>query len=92
MAQTRIKLNHAGMAQLLKSSGVAADIQRRAEQVAAAARASAPVDTGAYQAGIHVTMETHPSRVEAHVSSDVWYAGILEAKLGILGRALDAAR
>jgi hypothetical protein len=87
-----IKPNGRGIVAMMKEPGIANDMRRRAENVAAAARASAPVDTGAYQASIHVEMETHPARAAAHVVASDWKAHILEARLGILARALDAAR
>jgi hypothetical protein len=88
-----VKLNHRGMAELIKSGGVARDIERRAQQVAAAARSAAPVgETGNYQASIQVVMDDHPTRAAAHVMSDVPYAMIIESRLGVLARALDAAR
>lgn len=90
-AATRVVLNHVGMGQMLKSSGVAAEMHRRAENVAAAARGDSHDDTGAYQNSITVIDEIHPTRAVSHVSADVEYAPILEAKYGILGRALDAA-
>lgn len=87
-----VRLNHAGMAALLHSPGVRADLSARAERVAEAARSAAPVDTGAYKASIRVLIEDHPTRVAAHVSAGVRYAHLVESRLGVLARALDAAR
>jgi hypothetical protein len=88
----RFKLNSAGMREMLKSSGIAADMHRRAEQVAAAARSSAPVESGDYRASIIVTDEMQATRAVSTVGATVEYAPIVEARLGVLGRALDAAR
>ena len=91
MAGSRVVLNHAGMAAMLRSRSVQDEMVRRAELVAAAARASAPVRTGAYKASIHVERATTDRSVARVVSSDR-KAPIIEARLGILARALDAAR
>jgi hypothetical protein len=88
----RFKLNSAGIREMLKSSGIAADMHRRAEQVAAAARSSAPVESGDYKASIVVTDEQQPTRAVSHVGATVEYAPIIESALGVLARSLDAAR
>ena len=91
MARTRIVLNHSGVGQVLKSGPVAAELHRRAEAVAAAARASAPVASGAYLASIEVVDEVHKDRVVSKVVADIGYAMTVEANTGNLSRALDAA-
>ena len=63
----------------------------RAERVAAAARAGAPVQTGEYQESIDVIVEEHPERAAAHVCSDAPHAMLVEANTGNLLRALSAA-
>ena len=87
----KVQLNRRGMGELLKSTGVRAELHRRAERAAAAARASAPVATGAYRAGIRVEDRVHPSRVVSRVVADVPYSMVVESKTGNLARALDAA-
>lgn len=89
---TRVVINSIGIREMLKSPAVAAEMHRRAENVASAARAAAPVETGAYKASIIVTDEEQPSRAVSHVGATVDYAPILESRLGVLGRALDSAR
>lgn len=86
-----VKLNHRGMSELLKSAGVQRFLHERAERAAAAARSSAPVDTGAYRDSIRVQDQTHPSRVVSRVVADVPYAMVVESKTGNLARSLDAA-
>jgi hypothetical protein len=88
----RFKLNSAGVREMLKSQGIAADMHRRAEQVAAAARSNAPVESGNLQASIVVTDEIQPTRAVSHVGATVGYAPIIEAATGFLARSLDAAR
>lgn len=86
-----IKLDHSGMGALLKSAEVRAALHDHAEPVLSAAQDSAPVDTGDYKASLHIEDATTDRAVVRVVASD-WKAGILEAKYGILARALDAAR
>jgi len=92
MTNVRIELNKSGIKALLKSPEVAAELHRRAERVAAAARASAPVDTGAYLAGIEVFDEVHKDRVVSRVYAKAPHSHLVEANTGNLARSLDAAR
>lgn len=91
MAKPKIVLNHSGIGQVLKSPEVAAELHRRAERAAAAARASAPVASGAYLAGIEVVDEVHKDRAVARVYARAPYSHLVEANTGTLARALDAA-
>lgn len=90
MARTRVQLNHPGMAALLRSSGVAGEMHRRAESALGAAQAAAPVASGAYRASLHVEDVT-TDRAVSRVVADVPYALVLEARLRVLGRSIDAA-
>ena len=87
MAGTRFKLNHAGMAALLKSAGVRAVLTPKAEQVLAAAKASAPVDTGAYRDGLHIEHDTTDRAVERVVGGSD-HDMIVEANHGTLASSL----
>jgi hypothetical protein len=80
------------MAQLLKSGPVQAELKRRADKVAAAAKADPHDETGDYEASIQVVPEIHPTRAVAHVTATVPYAMQVEAAHGVLARALSAAR
>ena len=81
------------MSQMLKSAGVVWRLEPARRSCRVPPRKADPHDeTGAYEASIHVEMETHPSRVVAHVVASDWKSHILEARYGILARALDAAR
>lgn len=86
----RIKLNSAGMRELLNSSGVRAELTRRAGAVLSAAKASAPVATGEYVGSLRILQAT-TDRAVVRVGSDAPHAGIVEADRGILARALDSA-
>lgn len=92
MGRFRVRLNDKGMDNLLHSEGVEDDLLKRGEAVATQARQLAPVVSGAYRAGIEAVADDHPTRVAVHVSSSVPYAAIVEARLRVLGRAIDAAR
>jgi hypothetical protein len=92
MAQRiRYVRNDAGIKELLKSSGVEADLVRRAEAAAAAARAGGPQDSGEYVDGIEVEAEQHSDRVVAKVVAKAPHSSHVEANTGNLARSLDAA-
>lgn len=70
--------------------GTRALLHTKAQAVLAAARDSAPVDTGEYRNGLHVA-EAHTDRLVVRVVASDRKGFILEAKYGILSSALDAA-
>jgi hypothetical protein len=86
----RLKLNHGGMAALLKSAEVRAILAPHAERVLAAAQADPHDATGAYEAGLRIEHATTDRAVERVVASD-WKGHIIESKYGILARALGSA-
>lgn len=86
-----IKLDHAGMGELLKSAEVRDALTQRAEKVLAKAKADAPVDTGAYRDSLHIEQAT-TDRAVVRVSGGTDHDWIVEAKTGNLARALDAGR
>jgi hypothetical protein len=86
----RVTLNQVGLGELLKSDEVRQLLTTRAERVLAAAQADPHDDTGDYEAGLHIEQVTTDRAVVRVVSGD-WKGHILEAKYGILSRALDAA-
>ncbi len=91
MARTKVTLKSSGMADLLKSSEVRAALTERAERVLSAAQADPHDDTGDYEAGLHIEQDTTDRAVVRVVSGD-FKGHILEARYGILARALDAGR
>ena len=91
MASTRIKLNSAGIAALLKSSDVRADLTARGERVLSSAQSSAPVASGAYRDSLRVVQDT-TDRAVVRVAANVPHAYVVEANHGTLARALDAGR
>ena len=90
MAGMKFRLNSGGMKALLNDSGVRADLTSRMERVAAAARASAPFETGAYRDGIAIWQDT-TDRAAVRCGSRARHAPLVEAKTGNMARALDAA-
>lgn len=91
MAKTKVKIHSAGIRDILTSSGVESHLRARMEVAAAAARASAPVASGAYRDSIHVEEVRRQDRVVVRVVADVPHALAVEAGTGNLARALDAA-
>lgn len=88
----RIKLNRGGIRDVLGSDGVRAEVTRRAERVAAAARSAAPVASGEYRGSIRVEQATTGGyRAVARVVAGAPHAGVVEANTGNLARSLDAA-
>lgn len=86
----RMEFNDAFFERLGKSPGVTALCVAKAEQVAAAARASAPVDSGAYRSAISVSVVQRSRRNAAVVTASDWKSLLIESKTGNLARALKA--
>ena len=76
---------------ILRSSGVQALEKAAAERVLAAAKASAPVDTGDYKAGLRIEKAEAKHRTVYLVVGTDWKTLLIEAKLGVLARALKSA-
>lgn len=87
---SKVKLNHPGMAALLKSGEVRAMLGEKMRPVLAAAQADPHDDTGAYEASLQIQQHTTDRAVVRVIATDR-KSHILEAKYGILARALDAA-
>ena len=90
MARMKYRLNHPGMAELLKDAGVRADLERRAERVLSRARDSARVVSGEYRDGL-TTQVRVTDRVVVDVVGTAEHSMIVEAATGNLASALDAA-
>jgi hypothetical protein len=85
-----MKFNESFFDQLGGSSRVRAIVTQKAEQVAARARATAPVDTGDYVNGIHVEVKESAHRVVATVVASSEHSMIVESQTGNLRRALNS--
>lgn len=91
MARSKVKLNHAGVKEYLDGGhGVEELLMSKARPVLAAAQADEHDDTGAYEAGLQIQV-VHTDRMVVRVVSTDWKGHILEARYGILSRALDQA-
>lgn len=90
MSGIKVQLNHRTIAELLGSEEVRAELTKRAERVLAAAKASAPVATGAYRDGLHIEQAT-TDRAVVRVRGNTDHDWIVEARTGNLARAIDAA-
>lgn len=86
----RYKQKSAGIRELLNSDEVRDILTPYAERVLAAAQADPHDATGDYEAGLHIEQAT-TDRAVVRVKGSDWKSGILEAKYGILNRALDSA-
>jgi ABC-type uncharacterized transport system YnjBCD ATPase subunit len=83
-----MKWNEGFFSKILTSPGVTSIVRDEAEETAAAARAAAPVDTGAYRDSIHVEVVQTAYRSVARVVASDPKALLLESKYGVLSRAL----
>ena len=93
MARARVVLDSRGVSALLSAPGVRAELERRAQAVAGTARATAPVQSGAYRDSITVESGTspHDGRARAIVKASAPHAHLVEARTGNLARALNSA-
>lgn len=84
----KVKLNSAGIQSYLDGNhGVEALLDAEAEDVADRWRSNAPVESGAYQASIHVETD-RTDRMVKRVTADVDYAMVVEANTGAGARSL----
>lgn len=93
MARPRVILNDAGVRALLTSPGVERELTARMTPVLAAARAAAPVDSGAYHDSLDIWTEVHTGRsrrIAVHVGSRAAHGLQVEGAHGVLSRAFDA--
>lgn len=83
-----MKWNERFFSQLGHSSEVTALVKAKAEEAAAIARVTAPVDTGAYRDSIRVEIVSWPTRNAALVIASDPKALLIESETGNLVRAL----
>jgi type II secretory pathway component PulJ len=90
----RIQLNHGGMAAMLKSGEVRAELNRAAEQMKAAAQQASPIgpeEGGHYRDRFEIENRT-TDRAKVILRNTSPYAAQIEARQRILGSAIDAGR
>jgi hypothetical protein len=91
MAKTTVRWNSATAQRLLDGAGGVRELLRaRAERVLAAAKADPHDETYAYENSLHIE-EDHTDRLVLRVVASDKKSPILEARYGILAKALDAA-
>lgn len=90
--QIRINFNDSFFDQIMNSAGVRAMTRGAAERALNAAKASAPVDTGAYRDGLAVKAVQHEHRTTYMVVGTDAKTMLVESRTGNLRRALKAAR
>lgn len=88
MAKAYVTFNDSYFDEVLNSAGVQRLCRSKAEQALAIARASAPVDTGAYRDGLAVEAKRSAHRTVYRVVGHDRKTLIVEAKTGNLVRAL----
>lgn len=76
---------------VLRSREVAEALDAVAERMAAAARASAPVESGEYRASIRVESDPSRERARVRVVADSPHAVLVESRTGNLKRAAGRA-
>lgn len=91
MSRSSVKLNKAGVRELLTSPEVVAMLEARSQPVLTAAQADPHDLSGDYERGLEIQTTTGGTRARVKVVSTDYKGHILEAKYGILSRALDEA-
>ena len=89
--QTSIEFNQAYFDSILRSSGVQSLEKAAAEKVLAAAKASAPEDTGDYKKGLRIEKAEAKYRTVYLVTGTDPKTLLIESKTGNLARALKSA-
>ncbi len=77
---------------ILHSAGVQALTRRAADKALAYAKANAPVDTGAYRAGLRIQPVQHAHRTTLMVVGTDPKTLLVESQTGNLRKALKAAK
>ncbi|WP_329520508.1 HK97 gp10 family phage protein [Spirillospora sp. NBC_01491] len=94
MAGPRVKYeaDRRSMRAFLSSPEMARIVEAVARKGQAAARALAPRDTGDYAGSLKVDVQVYRDRQLAVLYSTSPYAGLIEARERVLGRAVDHMR
>lgn len=90
--QTQVEFNDSFFESILRSSGVKSLCSQKAEKVLQAAKASAPVDSGAYRDGLQLRTVSRAHRDTIMVVGTDAKTMLIESKTGNLARALKAAK
>ena len=84
-----MRFNEAYFRQLGKSAPVRDMVVDVAEEIAADARATAPVDSGEYRDSIHVIVEETENRVVARVVAGAGHSLAVESRTGNLAQSVQ---
>lgn len=91
-ADVTITFNNEFFDTVMRSAGVRAIAKKAAQTALAKAQASAPVDTGAYRAGLHLEEHSAAYRYSERVVGSDPKTLLIESKTGNLARALKGIR
>lgn len=89
--QTKVDFNESFFDAILHSAGVESLCRQKSEAVLKHAKATAPVDTGAYRDGIEIKVVHHAHRDTYQVVGTDAKTMLVESKTGTLARALKKA-
>lgn len=84
--------NQPNMDRKLRDPSIVSETEAIAQRAAAAARASAPVDSGGYRDGIRVVRRESRFRTVFRVLASDRKSKLIESKRGILARVAKGAR
>lgn len=90
--QTDVTWNEGYFSTVLRSPGIKAVTDAAIGRVLMATKASAPVDTGAYEDSLHIEHHESKYRESARVVASDPKALLIEAKRGTLAKGLKAAK
>lgn len=88
---TQVQFDQSFFDTILRSSGVESLALAAAKRVLSTAQASAPVDSEDYKSGLRIERAEGKYRTVFLVTGTDWKTLLIEAKLGVLARALKSA-
>ena len=90
--QTEVDFNSVFFDNIMKSAGVENLVKEKAEAALSITRHTAPVDSGDYKKRLGLERYSSQYRFAWRVVGRDWKTLLIEAKLGILARAIMAVR
>lgn len=90
-SDVKLDFDQAYFDRVMRSAGVQSLERAAAERVLAAAKASAPVDTGDYRRGLKIEKAEAKYRTVYLVVGTDWKTMLVESRTGNLARALKSA-
>lgn len=88
---TRVRLNSRGVKEILNAVATRTDLTLRANRVLSQAQSLAPVASGEYRDSLEVVQDT-TDRAVVRVTARATHGFVVEARLGVLAKSLDAGR